>query len=153
MGAVVYFHQWLNRELDFAIFYLSQSHSTWTILHQISSTESKIDLFSQLARLLFRDKRSVARIKSLVRELKKVNGHRNDIIHGRFLGVGRLGAQLQRMKPRSEELDHKLLNLTPHQIHVIARRMFVLIKRLRKFDIAIGKANAAKAKQQASRKK
>jgi hypothetical protein len=150
IGGVVYCHQFLNRQVEFALWFLVKgipAHTSAMLAH-VSNFEARVDLFSQLARMRFHDKKTVARIKSLVREMDAANGKRNDLIHGRWAGVSsHAGAQLIREKPRSEILDYKVIGYTPKQMDAVAKRLFTLARRVHKFSAFVWTANDREAKR------
>src|SRR4051794_30109946 len=90
IGMLIYLHQWLDQDLRSLIHYIvgGDSSNIQTILSHIPNFETKVDLFSQLCHIRFYEKKRVLeRVKNLVDELDYVNGQRNNIIHGRWVGI------------------------------------------------------------------
>jgi hypothetical protein len=143
LGMMIFCHQLLNEELAQIAWALVMADPSMVdaLTSHVMSFEARVDIFSQLAHLRFRDKATSKRISGLVKELKGTNTERNRIVHGRWMGIPSDVLTITHYKTRSAKLAWSMHHYKPTDIHRIARRMYRLHRRLWRFGAFVARAS------------
>lgn len=162
MGALIYFHQWIDQELADLIWLIEAREEALCLGHwatkrsnqPIAQGGTRIRRFAELARSAFAafacfiDIEARTTIDRLVDDLKKANSFRNTLVHGRW--SGHANGQLTVFDSKLTG-DNKWILVTPEEIEACGRKAYEVILRLREFNVWVQKQNAEVTRRQASR--
>jgi hypothetical protein len=158
MGALIYFHQWIDQELVVLIWLIKARKEAlrrgkWPTERRnpsaVGGGGGRINQFAQSARAgfdAFEDARIT--IDQLVEDLGEANNFRNTLVHGRWAGhaEGRLTVFDSNLVG-----DQKWIRVTPEELEACGRNAFELILRLRKFYGWVQEQNAEVTRRLARR--
>jgi hypothetical protein len=133
---------WLDFQLDLALISLLNVESLeWAnaILSQIPNFEPRIDLFSQLAHLTFKEGIQEQTIKEITKELDDINGKRNRIIHGKETSYvwPPLKIGIKRTRPKSEKYGWETVFYSPEDILKMVDQIYATGAKLGQFKFKI----------------
>jgi hypothetical protein len=135
LGSVMVNFNMLENDLKFALWRLSginEQHAADMVIGHVQSFDRCIRMFRQLANRRFKDKRTLGRIDSLAKRLRKVNTERNDLVHGKWVSFG-VSATIIRFQDQKEQASWRTVSASPKKIRDDAIRIIRLQKALRKF--------------------
>lgn len=139
IGEFMIAFNWLEHQLELALISLLNVETldhAYAVLSQLINFEPKIDMFSQLANLLFPDQSQSKIIKDIHDSLDDVNGKRNQLIHGRFSNYVWPPLQLAIIKRRPRDETYKFGNIvfyTTDQVSKMTDEIYKVGLKLGKF--------------------
>jgi hypothetical protein len=160
IGALIYFHQWIDQELVDLIWLIEAREEALRRGHWVTKRSNppsaqggtRIRRFVELARSAFAafacfiDIGARTTVDRLADDLKNANNFRNTLVHGRW--AGHANGQLTVFDSKLAG-DNKWILVTPEALEARGREAYELILRLREFHVWVQQQNAEVTKRQA----
>lgn len=150
VGAIIILHQDLSESLSRLAWSVVRADPSQleAMMSMVKEFEAKIDIASQLINMRFSNKSSHRHAKirktmaRLHARLDKINGVRNDLVHGIWRGYGKTGIHLIRILPRTSEYKWKLKNISHETLMETETEMRRLRSEIWKLGSSITQINA-----------